>query len=187
MSLSFLNETSCFEIGFLTYSVPACPQNGWGDICPGQGHTAGREYSIKGTKPIRGLSAARRMRGFPCGQNAVCFNFVWRWAARADSSQIKNNLHGILSANIPVTIIGLTFVSCSIRDLLSEPDKGPFLISLRNVDNGRTQSDVWLKWAVIWRYRMLPLMWGALCCILCTVNIPVTEQMLLPLFVTQLA
>lgn len=38
----------------------------------------------------------------------------------------KNNLHGILSANIPVTIIGLTFVSCSIRDLLSEPDKGPF-------------------------------------------------------------
>ena len=66
------------------------------------------------------------MWGFPCGQNAVCFVFVWRWADREVSNQIKNNQRVTPSANILVPIMGLIFVSCSVRDLLSKPDKSPF-------------------------------------------------------------
>ncbi len=104
----------------------------WGEICPGQGCTMGREYVWRaqnqsaGCQPVFCQTGICLMWHFPCGQNAVCFKLVWGWAAGADSNQIKNNLHVIQSANIPVTIIGLTFVSNSIRDLLSKPDKGPF-------------------------------------------------------------
>lgn len=38
----------------------------------------------------------------------------------------KINLHVIQSANIQFTIIGLSFVSYSMHDLLSKPDKDAF-------------------------------------------------------------
>lgn len=166
-SLSFLNErqaalkkgpsyTVCLRVHKMADRKKSLRRN-----MPSTGIHNGRriwraQNQSAGCQPAFCQTGTRLMSGFPCGQNAVCFEFVWRWAARADSNQIKNNLHVIQSANIPVTIIGLTFVPYSICDLLSEPDKGPLLISFRNVDNKRTQSDVWLKQAAIWRYWMFP-------------------------------
>lgn len=42
----------------------------------------------------------------------VVYLCVWRSAVRADFESNHKNLHGIISANILVTIIGLAFVSC---------------------------------------------------------------------------
>lgn len=89
---------------------------------------------MKGMKPISGLSASLLSNGdapdagaLPCGRDAGIFSnlFEDELPEKLTQIRIRNNLHAIQSANIPATIIGLTFVSHSIRDSLSESDKGP--------------------------------------------------------------
>lgn len=137
-------ETSSFEIRTLMYRDPACSQNGW------QGRkkkvteekyaqdrdTQWEENTVwRAQKPISGLSAsflsnrnmsdARLPLWTESSMSRICLKrSCW---SRFESNQ--NNLHVIHSSNIPAAIIGLTFVSYSIRDLVSKPDKGPLLIS----------------------------------------------------------
>ncbi len=99
---------------------------------PSTGVHNGKRMHMKGTEAISRLSASflskRNISDVTLPLWTECSMFQTRlktscWS-RFKSNQ--NNLHVIPSANIPVTIIGLTFVSNSLRDLLSKPDKGPF-------------------------------------------------------------
>lgn len=172
--LQVWNTVSVINEIHLWHRASVCSQNGWQEVTEEkyiQDRDAQWEGNMKGTKPISRLS-----RTFLSLVDTVLLRIQKKKKSACDSV----SQYSVYNNRIVFCILLNAWFAFKAW-------YGCLLISFRNFDNKRTESDVWWKQAVMQRYWALSLMWNALCCIFCTVNIAVTEQMLLPRFVILLA